>query len=80
MNTNWKDLMTSLLEGQILEDWLHLEKFFKEVMTKPTKIDGILSTTNVVMLIVDVPNVYVIARKPPKRSVITWNISPDDEW
>jgi hypothetical protein len=75
MNTNWKDLMMSLLEGQILEDWLHFEKFFKEVTTKPTRIDGILSTIGMVMLMVDVLYGYVIAEVPPKGSVSTWNIS-----
>jgi hypothetical protein len=74
MNTIWKDLMTSLLEGQILKDWLHLEKFFEEVMIKPTKIDGIFSTTGVVMLMVDVPDGYVIVGVPPKGNV------PTDEW
>ncbi len=54
MNTNWKDLMMSLLEGQIPKDWLHLKNFFEEVMTKPTTIDGILSTIGMDMLTVDV--------------------------
>jgi hypothetical protein len=54
MNTNWKDLMTSFLERQILEDWLHLETFFEEVMTKPIRINGIFSTANAIMLMVDV--------------------------
>jgi hypothetical protein len=46
--------MMSLLEGQIPKDWLHLKNFFEEVMTKPTTIDGILSTIGMDMLTVDV--------------------------
>jgi hypothetical protein len=66
MNTNWKDLMTSLLEGQILKDWLHL---FKEVTIKPTKIDGIFSIVGVVMLMVDVLDGYAIVRVLVKGNV-----------
>lgn len=79
MNINWKDLMISLLEGQILKDWLHLEKFFEEVTIKPTKIDGILSIIGVLMLMVDVLDGYVIVKMPSKGSVPTWNVSPLDD-
>jgi hypothetical protein len=79
MNTNWKDLMTSLLEGQILKDWLHLEKFFKEVTIKPTKIGDIFSIVGMVMLMVDVLDGYVIVGMLVKGNVWTWNDSPTNE-
>jgi hypothetical protein len=72
--------MTSLLEEQIPKDWLHLEKVFKEVTIKPNKINGLFSTVGVVMLMVDVPNGYVIVRMPPKGGVPTWNVSSANEW
>jgi len=43
-------------------------------MIKPTKIDGILSITSVVILVVDVLDGCVIVGVPPKGSV------PTNEW